>query len=397
MAIPINFASFFCRAVVIKIDKNRFLLYSTVFLIMGLSDSVIPVLPELAAAHRSSSSAFASSLLFSGYFIGALITMIPFGILADRYDHMKFIVLSVLLTFISGLFLAVTDNLYLLIIARFLEGSACGAFFPAAYAMLSDYVDKNRYIGEFNFLLNAGLALGVGIAGYLAQWFIKGGIFLFTALAGVLFLVSILSLKHHNNTVIIKNVAHFKLSDKSGFQQLKSVFSDRNYTSTWITAFLLFGITGVIIAFYPDYSKSFLSKTELGIAIALLYVCSMITNIIVGRIDIKYRDMIKYGIIVASLGTLVAIKYPLSGFALIGIGSGAGMIGLPIAVSHMNIKKGFAMGFFNTCTYAGLGMMPIFFGLFLDSFGFVSIFSISALVLFLSVFLKDGLKSESIV
>ena len=120
----------------------------------------------------------------------------------------------------------------------------------------------------------------------------------------------------------------------------------------------------------------------------------MITNIIVGRTNIKYMEMIKYGIVVAAIGTAISIKYPLIGFTLIGMGSGAGMIGLPIAVSHMNIKKGLAMGFFNTCTYAGLGMMPIFFGLFLNTLGFQLIFSISALVLFLSTFLKDGLKAN---
>lgn len=362
---------------------------------MGLSDSVIPVLPELAAAHNGSSGAFASSLLFSGYFIGALITMLPFGILADRYDHLKFIVLSILLTFISGTFLAVSDNLYLLIIARFMEGSACGAFFPAAYAILSDYANKNRYIGEFNFLLNAGLALGVAIAGYLTQWFIRGGIFLFTGLAGALFLTGIVMLRSQKTTIEIKSEVSHIPSRISEIQQLKSILLNKNYTSIWVTAFLLFGITGVIIAFYPDFSKDFLSKTELGVSIALLYISSMVTNIIVGRANIKYREMIKYGIIVASLGTLISIKYPLSGFALIGIGSGAGMIGLPIAVSHMNIKKGVAMGFFNTCTYAGLGIMPIIFGLFLNILGFQLIFSISALVLFLSIFLKDGLKSES--
>ncbi|WP_406661658.1 MFS transporter [Methanolobus sp. ZRKC3] len=374
-------------------DKNRFLIYSTVFLIMGLSDSVIPVLPELAAANHVTHGALASSLLFSGYFIGALVTMLPFGVLVDRYDYLKFIVLAILLTFVSGIFLIITDNLYLLIIARFVEGSACGAFFPAAYAMLSEYVEKNRYISEFNFLLNAGLALGVAIAGYLAEWSVRGGIILFTALAGIISLSGIFTVVFQKKTKPARKIINVK--DVPQFHQLSSVFLDRRYASIWITAFLIFGITGVLIAFYPDYSKDFLSKTGLGIAISLLYVSSMITNLVVGRMDMQYKQMIRYGIVIASVGTLLSIKFPITGFVLIGIGSGIGLLGLPIAVTHMNIKRGLAMGFFNTCTYAGLGLMPIFFGLFLDRLGFQLIFSISALVLFLSVFLKSGLEKES--
>jgi len=361
---------------------------------MGLSDAVIPVLPELAAANNGSNGAFASSLLFSGYFIGALLTMLPFGILADRYDHLRFIVLSVLLTLVSGMFLAISDNLYILIVARFMEGSACGAFFPAAYAMLSEYVNKNRYIGELNFLLNAGLALGVAIAGYLTQWFIRGGIFLFTGLAGILFLIGLLMLRSQPNIVRIKSKEPFTTSVISEIRKFRFILFNKNYISIWITTFLLFGISGVLMAFYPDFSKDFLSKTELGVTIGLLYVSSMITNIVVGRANINYREMIKYGIIIASLGTLISIKYPLIGFTLIGVGTGAGMIGLPIAVTHMNIKKGVAMGFFNTSTYAGLGIMPILLGFFLNTLGFQLLFAISALILFLSIFFKDGLKSE---
>ena len=202
---------------------------------MGLSNAVIPVLPELAAANHSTYGTLASSLLFSSYFIGALLTMLPFGFLADVYDYLKFIVLAIILTFVAGAVLIVSNNLYLLIIARFLEGSACGAFFPAAYAMLSEYKEKNRYIGELNFLLNAGLALGVAISGYLAQWSIRGGIFLFTIMAGILTLSGIFGTPVLERQKRIKQETSFREMPKTG--KLISMFFHKNYTSIWVIAF----------------------------------------------------------------------------------------------------------------------------------------------------------------
>ncbi|MDW7733263.1 MAG: MFS transporter [Methanolobus sp.] len=372
-------------------DKNRFLLYSTVFLIMGLSNAVIPVLPEIAAGNHGTYGAFASSLLFSGYFIGALLTMLPFGFFSDRYDRLKFVVLAILLTLISGLTLLLSENLYILVIARLVEGTACGAFFPVAYALLSEYEQRNRYIGEFNFLLNAGLALGVALAGYLATWYIKSGVLLFTVMAGILFTAGIFFLAGRSKP---EKVRVGNPASRPDLRSIAGNFTNTKYLRIWIIAFLLFGLTGVIIAFYPDYSQDFLSKTALGFSIAALYVSAMVSNILVGRMDLKYNTMIRAGAVIAVIGTLVAIHHPIAGFTLIGIGSGTGMIGLPVAVSHMNIERGLAMGIFNTYTYAGLGLMPVLTGIFLGVLGFETIFIASAALLFLSLFLKNGLKSR---
>ena len=81
-------------------NLKKLIIYSSVFSIQGLSNAVIPILPELAGA--GSEDAFASNLLFSGYFIGALLALVPFGILADRMGNLKIIGFGVLLTALSG-------------------------------------------------------------------------------------------------------------------------------------------------------------------------------------------------------------------------------------------------------------------------------------------------------
>ncbi len=165
---------------------DRPLIYGAAFVIMGLSNAVIPILPELASPHNNEFGGFASSLLFSAYFLGALATMLPFGLLADRFGYLKFIGFGVVLTAISGLTILLSENLWIMLISRFIEGSACGAFFPAAFSTLSKSNDPRRYIGEFTFLFNGGLAAGALLSGLLAGIYLKGAILIFMFMAFLL-------------------------------------------------------------------------------------------------------------------------------------------------------------------------------------------------------------------
>lgn len=374
-------------------DKYRILIYTTIFVMMGLSDAVVPILPELAAANHSNNPMI-SSLLFSTYFIAALITMIPFGILTDIYGNVRFIMLGILMTFISGYLILVTNNLWILIIARIIEGSACGAFFPAAFSMLSRYTKRNQYFGEFSFLLNAGLAVGVAISGALTTTGLKNGILLFTAISGILFIVAI-PVWNKSKTEI--NNPGLGINDKIEdtwikiYTQLKDTFYtlfNGNYINIWILTFFVFGAPTVFVALYPDYSEDFLSKTKLGITIASLYVSAMITSFLIGRSGFKYNTMIKAGLIIISAGAILAINYPIPGFIIMGIGGGSGMVGLPIAVSHLNVNRGLSMGLLNTCTYAGLGLMPLFAGVLTPYLSFEWIFLLDGIIIGISVFMR---------
>lgn len=377
-----------------SMKNDRYFVYATVFLIMGLSNSVIPVLPELAVLDHSSHSALASSLLFSAYFIGALVTMLPFGFLSDIYGRKRLVIFSMFLTSIAGIMLLGMKGIYLLTLARFIEGTACGAFFPSAYSLLSEYEERNRLFGEFNFLLNAGLAASIVISGYIANSYIKGGIFLFTVLSIILLLIG---LREQKSTEKVRDKNKKKSSNRD-FQTLsgiKNIVFKENYLRIWFSSFLLFGVTGVVLALYPDYSLDFLSKKELGIAIAGMYASSMITNIIVGRLQLHYNNMIWSGLILAALGTIITVYNSIFGFILIGIGSGIGLIGLPVAVSLMHNNRGLLMGIFNTYTYAGMGFMPIIAGALIADFGFRLVFVLCGLALCLPIFMADKLKSES--
>jgi MFS family permease len=81
-------------------NSKKLILYSSVFAVQGLSNAVIPVLPELAGEGNANPAV--SSLLYSGYFVGALFTLLPFGILADRIGNLRVAGLGITLTLCRG-------------------------------------------------------------------------------------------------------------------------------------------------------------------------------------------------------------------------------------------------------------------------------------------------------
>jgi MFS family permease len=374
-------------------EKGRLLVYLSIFTIMGLSNAVIPILPELAGLGSGNHAVELSSFLFSAYFIGALLTMLPFGILAERYGFMRFVTISLLLTFFSGIIMLFTNEIYLLILARLMEGTACGAFFPAAFSYLGSFSERKQYMGEFNFLLNAGLAAGVALSGFLATMGLKYGIMAFTVMslltliAGIGYLYKNGRDKEKLQSPIITEIRQ-KVSTTSGF------LVNRSYMGIWIIVFVLIGTNGVLLALYPDYSTGMLSKAELGIAIAVSYISTMISSIWVSHTSMESKQMINMGIVVAASGTLATIWLPFVGFALLGSGSGLAMVGLPTLLASMSKNKGITMGLYSTYTYGGLAIMPIFAGALSGFVGMEIIFAIFAILLFMTLFVNYKIRSN---
>ena len=324
-------------------NRIRACLYLSVFVIMGLSDAVVPILPDL------STEPFVQSMIFSAYFAGALVSMIPLGMLADRYGHTRFILLSIVLTIISGLLIFLSDSPHVLVSARFVEGCACGAFFPAAFSMIAKFENRRQCLGEFTFLINVGLALGVVAAAELTYYHLKGGILVF-ALFAIPALVLAISLKHGPDDPDIPHAP----------QRISGIFailSDARYLQIWMITFVLFGATGVIVAYFPSFTD--LTQSSLGLALSGVYFGAMVTALIGGRARTTERWLIRAGALITGIGIVATLCHPI-GLTIMGAGSGFAMVGLVAGVASLGSDHGMAMGVFNTCTYAGFAALPVF-------------------------------------
>lgn len=372
-------------------NRDRTLIYSSVFAIMGLSNTVTPILPELAAKAPDSLGSFASSLLFSGYFLGALVTMLPFGVLADNFGNYRFIKLGILLTALAGVSILLFENIWVLSISRFVEGIACGAFFPAALSLLSKCKDQRRRMGEFTFLFNSGLAAGALFSGILAEKSLKGAILIFTVFTLFLLLPLQFRIRKLTGTGLSETKKHkqsFQALAKNASNGIYRLFEKR-FSRIWFLTFLLNGATGILIALYPDYSENFLTKAKLGSSIASLYACAMFTSYLIGRIAIGENIMIRLGILLSAIGAFLAIHHPFLGFPLLGGGGGIAIVGLILSVVRMDANRGMAMGLFNTCIYAGFALAPIAAGVFTGVLSFEEIFLANACILVGAAMIKE--------
>lgn len=354
---------------------------------MGMSDAVIPVLPEFVNFSQHESSVVISTLLFSAYFFGALATMLPFGMVSERVGHRKLILLAMILTVVSGFLLYYINDITLLILARLLEGTACGAFFPSAFAILTTYQKRKQYIGEFYFLLNAGLASGVVLAGTMASIYFKYGIAFFTVLAIIPLGIAIFNSNTVQLSETIRKDIRIELREK--FKSSFSLIIKSPFIYIWVVNFALLGANGVLLALYPEYSVDFLSKADLGIAIGTTYIATMASSIASAYLPIKEQNLVRIGIIVASAGTFLATSMPFLGFILLGLGSGFAMVGLPIILSYLTTERGTTMGVYSTCSYAGLAIAPVIAGFFTNDPGFEIVFIATATILFATIVLTN--------
>lgn len=383
-----------------SMNLKKLTLYSSVFALQGLSNAVIPVLPELAGGESGGS--VISSLIFSGYFMGAFLALVPLGILADRIGNLKVIRFGMLLTALSGLVITFSDTPWILGTFRFLEGVGCGAFFPAAFSILAEWKDSQQSLGEFNFLLHGGLAAGVFFSGVLSGFGIKTAISSFTFLAGFSCILlfsrtgELLSPKingkeliHENNETPVKNHQDNPLLPelKNYLKKARRTLFNTNLGKIWAISVLLYGTTGLLNANYADYSAGFLTKPKLGLAISVSYLAAMMSSLIAGKADINSNNIVRTGIVLAAAGIFLSVKLPLMAFFLIGAGGGTAIVGLIMAVSRIN-SSGFVMGLFNTGIYAGLGFGPVFGSFFLGPLGYEVVFIGSAVALLSVFFIK---------
>ena len=168
------------------------------------------------------------------------------------------------------------------------------------------------------------------------------------------------------------------------------------YSQIWLLSFILFGSSGVLIALYPDFSLGSLQKGALGAYLASIYLGAMVTSLLAGRLQVQRDILVRAGMVITGAGALAAVFHPI-GLTLMGAGSGLGLVGLVTGVAYLKVEKGLAMGIFNTCTYAGLALVPLISGLVLSALGYSGstqgysgVFVVNGILLMVMVFLPMG-------
>ena len=152
---------------------------SGIFVVMALSNAVVPVLPDFAEG-----TAFQGAV-YSAYFLGAFVSVLPAGYASDRIGSVPLIRAGLLLTLLSGTLILVFPSGLPLILSRVIEGIGGGIFLSATLAWTNSQPSAARESGYVMAALNLGLFVGLIAAGWLDSVFEShlAGIAVFTALA----------------------------------------------------------------------------------------------------------------------------------------------------------------------------------------------------------------------
>ena len=126
---------------------------------------IVPVTAQFKLA--SGTATFIGTATFAGMFLGAWL----WGLVADRIGRRTVFLSTVLQTALFGTLAAFSPNVTLLLIRRFLTGTALGGTLPVDYSIMAEYL-PTRDRGRFLVYLESFWALGTIGAALLAWAFI---------------------------------------------------------------------------------------------------------------------------------------------------------------------------------------------------------------------------------
>lgn len=121
---------------------------------IGAMGVVLPALKKLIGLTPSE-----VGLLAVASTVGIVVGLIPAGRVADRYGRKAVLVWGVVIYAGFTILAAFSNGLDMLVALRFLSGLGMGAVFPLPYAIITEFVPKDRRT-FFNGFLDAGLSLG---------------------------------------------------------------------------------------------------------------------------------------------------------------------------------------------------------------------------------------------
>lgn len=341
--------------------RQRFIIFSGIFLIMALSNAIVPVLPNLGETSTHQGA------IFSAYFLGALITVFPAGIFSDRIGKAPFIRAGLLLT-CAGTGLILASEIPAVVIAgRLAEGIGAGLFLPVALSWANSGKMHEKMSGIFFASLNIGLVSGLVISGYLAILTMNqlAGLIFLLAITIIVFLLSLSRKAGYNNTI----------PEQRRFLGLIPAISD--YKWLFILSLITIGATGAVTTLYPEFSgdNPFLVSVEIG----MMNITTAVAVLLISRMKLEPIPVMQASAIGMAVAVLISYITP-AGLVLVGAVAGAVMISQTAFLARTGLPQGLMMGLFSLFSYGGMSLMPFIAGIVADSAGFAAAFiSVAAL------------------
>jgi MFS family permease len=343
---------------------------------------ILPVF-ALYATELEHATPLLIGVTLGAYGLTQAILQIPFGVLSDRWDRKKAIVLGLLIFALGSLIAGTADSIYGVLVGRLVQGA--GAISAAIIALLADLTREEQrtkamaVIGVgIGFVFMASMILGP----IFEQWVGVNGIFIMTAAAAIFAIPVLLKitpeprrLSHAQEPQSIKTQIGLVMRNPQLLQLDFGIFSlHAVLTSIFVVVpFALIELGGLDkSAHWKVYSS-----------VMVLGVIGMLPFMAVSHQREKTRGAMQLAVLLLSLAILVMLLSIndnwwglLAGFALFFAGFNALEAMLPSLVSRVApiASKGTATGVYNSSQFLGVFVGGSVSGGLSGQFGFQAVF-----------------------
>ena len=224
----------------------------------GIINIALPFLKE-----QFQTSTDIAAFTITGYTLALAISILPLGVLSDKFGKLKISYLGFVLFGLSSLFCGLINNISLLIIGRIFQGIGAAALQATSAALITTLVSekrKNSSIGILGIMIGLGPILGPSL----------GGIILSLSFWQLIFLINIPFVIFG---IACNNFLLNKLSEKNNNRQLDMLGITIN---TLMLVSLLLGL-------------SLLNKSHLFVVGIILILSSLLLGIIFYYMELKNK------------------------------------------------------------------------------------------------------------
>lgn len=277
--------------------------------IFGLT-LVIPILPFYAK--KFGASPFVVGLLFASFAVCQLISGPILGRLSDKFGRKRILLFSQVGTFVGFITFGLANSLWLLFVARAIDGSTAGNL-SIAQAYISDVTKPEERTKAFAFIgiaFGLGFLVGPALSGYLSTFgyhyppFAAAALSLLSILCTIFLLPEVPASNATREGRLEQISRFFSLSDSRGW--LLSFFAFTLSFSTFIAG----------VALFLNHKFNYDAR-EVGYIYAFSgFIGALIQGGVIGRLVKKYGDrnlsIVGLGLMGASFTTLwVATTLPI--------------------------------------------------------------------------------------
>jgi DHA1 family multidrug resistance protein-like MFS transporter len=351
----------------------------------------IPIVPLFA--QDLGAGAVMVGFINSAFLLTSGVFSFPFGLLADRWGRKLVVSAGLIISLVTSFLLAVSAAPWQLLLIYLFFGLGLAAIGPTLMAYVADLSPPENLgssYGAYTLAIYAGMSLGPGLGGWLADWLGFRLLFVIAAvLVGLVFLMAVVFLPSS------RRLPHLASAASQSTTSWRQLLRHRPLLACWlITLGGCFGL-GAFVTFAPLYMKEQnLSVRDIGLVFAIQAAVNALSRIPFGRLSDRLgrrwlQAMVGFLFLGASLAAF-GLATTLAGFLLASTAMGLAMslgftpVGALIAEVVPPTDRGLAMGGYNTCIYIGMMISSALMGVVIGWLGYPISYALMGLIVALS-------------